>query len=209
MMIGLVLAANLAAGTYTYKTQYQGVDLGTSTLTVRSSGGSTEISEQTLGAYHGTSGNANATLTLDSDLTPVAYQARGSMAGNPIADSATITGDTAQITSAQGDRTSVQLTSEAKHFVVVDLGTTAGFLALPAQMQAWNDAPVCAVVPSFGQSITMTAAPASDAKPSGLRASDVGLTFQGHTPFTVWYDPATLIPDQIIIAAQGIVITRM
>ncbi len=208
-MIGLVLAANLVAGTYTYKTSYHGADLGTSTVTVTNSAGSMQISEQTSGAYSGTSGKANATLVLNADLTPASYKANGTMGGNPIADSATISGDTAQVTSAQGTSSSFKLTPGQTHFVLVDLGTVAGFVPLPAQMQAWNNASVCAVIPSFGQSIVITPdASTTPARPANVPATDTPLAFQGHTPFVVWYNPTTLVPDEIDIPSQTVQITR-
>lgn len=208
-MIGLVLAANLVAGTYTYKTTYQGSSLGTSTVTVSNTSGSMQISEQTSGSYSGTSGNANATLVLNPDLSPASYKASGTMGGSPIADSATISGDTAQVTSAQGTTASFKLTSGQKHFVVVDLGTMAGFVPLPAQMQAWSNASVCAVIPSFGQSVVISPdASTTPTRPAAVPATDSSLTFQGHTPFTVWYNPTTLVPDEIDIASQGVTITR-
>jgi hypothetical protein len=209
-MIGLLLAANLVAGTYTYKTTYHGTDLGTSTVTVTNNAGSMQISEQTSGSYSGTSGNANATLQLNSDMTPSSYKASGTMGGSPIADSATISGDTAQVTNAQGVSSSFKLTNGQKYFVVVDLGTVAGFIPLPAQMQAWNNASVCAVIPSFGQSIVISpgAAPAPTSRPANVPASDNGMTFTGHTPFTVWYNPTTLVPDEIDVPAQGVTIAR-
>ena len=207
-MIGLVLAANLVAGTYTYKTSYHGADLGTSTVTVTENSGATQISEQTSGSYSGTSGNANATLVLNSDLSPASYKATGTMGGSPIADSATISGDTAQVTNAQGASSTFKLTADQRHFVVVDLGTVAGFVALPAQMQAWKNPSVCAVIPSFGQSIAIAPDPSAPARPAKVPASDVAVSFAGHTPFTVWYNPTTLVPDEIDVASQGVAITR-
>ncbi len=208
-MIGLVLAANLVAGTYTYKTSYHGTSLGTSTVTVTNNAGATQINEQTSGSYSGTSGNANAILVLNSDLSPASYKASGTMGGAPIADSATISGDTAQVTNAQGTASTFKLTADQQHFVVVDLGTVAGFVALPAQMQAWKNASVCAVIPSFGQSIVI-APDSSNAptRPANVPASDVAMSFAGHTPFTVWYNPTTLVPDEIDVVSQGVAITR-
>ena len=208
-MIGLFLAANLVAGTYTYKTSYHGADLGTSTVTVTSNAGATQISERTSGAYSGTSGNANATLVLNADLTPASYKATGTMGGSPISDSATISGDTAQVTNAQGLNSSFKLTPGQTHFVLVDLGTVSGFVPLPAQMQAWNNASVCAVIPSFGQSIVITPdASTTPSRPANVPTGDTPLTFQGHTPFTVWYNPTTLVPDEIDIPSQTVQITR-
>jgi hypothetical protein len=209
-MIGLIFAASVAAGTYTYKTSYHGADLGTSKITVTNAGNTTQISEQTSGAYSGTAGTASATLVLDGDLSPTSYRATGNMGGNPISDSATLTADTAQVTNAQGATSSIRLDNGAKHFVVVDLGTLAGFLPLPAQMKAWNDPSVLAVIPSFGQSLPYAPqAAANQSRPAGVPAADVALVFAGHTPFTVWYDPTSLVPDEIDVPSQTLAIVRV
>lgn len=208
-MIGLILAASVAAGSYTYTTTYNGVNLGTSKVTVTSSPSSTQISEQTSGSYSGTSGNATATLVLGGDLSPATYRASGTMAGSPISDSATVSGDTVQVTNARGTTASFQLSNGAKHFIVVDLGTIAGFVPLPAQIKNWNDPSVLAVVPSFGQSLSISAQPAPTAtRPTGVPGVDIALAFSGNAPFTVWYDPSTLVPDKIEIPSQNVVITR-
>lgn len=207
-MIALLLAASVAAGSYTYKTTYNGVDLGTSKVTVANAPGSTQISEQTAGSYIGTSGSATATLVLNADLSPASYRASGTMGGNPISDSATVSGTTMAVTSARGTTASFHLVDGAKHFIVVDLGTVAGFVPLAAQIKTWNDSNVLAVVPSFGQSLSINVVADSDARPAGVPAADVALSFSGHAPFTLWYDPATLVPDRIEVPSQNVVITR-
>ncbi|HET9030858.1 MAG TPA: hypothetical protein VFN49_11860 [Candidatus Aquilonibacter sp.] len=209
-MIGLVLAATIGAGSYTYHASYHGADLGTSKITVTNTAGATQIAEQTSGAYSGASASGNATLVLNPDLSPSSYRASGTMAGNPIADSATVSGNTARVTNAQGASSSFTLTGGASHFVLVDLGTLAGFVALPAQMKAWNSPTVMAVIPSFGQSLTLQPeASVPQTRPSGVPAADVGMSFGGHTPFTMWYNPTTLIPDEIEIPSQSVVITKL
>ena len=115
----------------------------------------------------------------------------------------------ASVTNVHGQNSSFDLPTSAKHFVVVDIDDFAGYLPLPAQMRAWNNAAVLAVVPSIGQSITLTPdASKSGTRPSGVPATDVALTFGGQAPFTIWYDPATNVPDEIDVTAQGISVIR-
>lgn len=219
-MIAFVLAAQLAAaappraaaGTYTYATSYQGVSVGRSTVTVDSGG--TQISERVAGSYGATAANASATLALNPDLSPASYRATGTMGGNALNDAATVTNGIATVTSARGTNQSFRLTPPAAHFVVVDLGTLAGFVALPEQMKAWSDAPVLAVVPSFGQAIALTPGAATAASggavpPAGVPAADTALSFGGNVPFTMWYNPATLVPDAIVVPSQNISIKRV
>ena len=210
-MVGLLLIAQLqiAPGTYTYNATLGGTKVGTSTLTVKSVGASTEIDEQASGAVSGASATANATLMLGSDLSPLSYHLSATNDGSPLKDSATITAGTASVTNVHGATQSFDLLASTKHFVVVDLGTFAGFMPLAAQMRAWDNAAVLAVVPSLGQSVTLvpdTSAPAD--RPSGIPASDVGISFTGQAPFTIWYDPATNVPDEIDVTAQGLTVTR-
>ncbi len=204
-MIGLVLAAALANGTYTYKTTYNGADLGTSTVQVQNGG--TSITEHVQGTYLGTSGNANATLTLNPDLSPASYRASGTMGGHAMTDAATVANGVANVTTAQGQARNVALPAGVAHFVFVDLGTIAGFVALPEQMEAWKDAPVCAVLPSMGQSLQL--APQTAAATGGP-AGDVAVAFSNpQAPFTIWYNPATLVPDLISIPSQNLTVTRV
>lgn len=203
-MIGMILAASIAAGTYHYQTTYNGADLGLSTVTVQSGG--TTISEKTQGSYMGTNGNATATLSLNADLTPKSYAATGSMGNQPMNDAATVNGNTATITSAQGASKTVQLPAAAQHFVIVDLGSVAGFIALPEQIKTWNASNVCAVIPSLGQSLELpTLAPPTTGGPAG----DAALAFGGNAPFTIWYNAQTLVPDRIEVPSQNLTIARL
>lgn len=123
-------------------------------------------------------------------------------------DSATFNGSSANVTGVQGTQ-SFNLSGNAKHFVVVDLGTFAGFLALPAQMKAWNNSAVLAVVPSYGQSLAIVPdATLQPARPATVPAADVPLAFGGRVPFTVWYDPNTLVTDEVDVTSQGLSVTR-
>ncbi|HUA08839.1 MAG TPA: hypothetical protein VMA98_06140 [Candidatus Acidoferrales bacterium] len=207
-MVGLLLAAGLAAGTYTYTATIAGTNVGTSTLTVKNIGTTTEIDEHATGAISGESASANATLILGPDLGPLTYQLNATNDGSPIKDSATIQNSTANITNVHGQSQSFDLLGSTKHFVVVDLGTFAGFFPLPAQMRAWDDVAVLAVVPSLGQTVTLVPDATAATRPSTVPAADLPISFSGQAPFTIWYDPTTNVPDEIDVTAQGLVVTR-
>ena len=195
-------------GTYTYNASVNGQSVGSSVITVASNGSNTVLNEKGTGTAQGQAAASNATLTLGPDLSPTSYQASGSLGSQAMKDSATFSGTSANVTGMQGTQ-SFNLSGAAKHFVVVDLGTFAGFLALPAQMKAWNDTAVLAVVPSYGQSVALAPdATLQPARPASVPASDVPLAFGGHIPFTVWYDPNTLVTDEVDVASQGLSVTR-
>jgi hypothetical protein len=217
-MLGLLLASTLVAsapvtlapGTYTYTATLAGANVGHSTLTVTSVNGTTQISERASGAMSGQSASANASLTLGTNLDPTSYQLKGVNDGSPVTDAATVTGTTANVTNVHGKKQSFDLLSSTKHFVIVDFGTFAGFLPLPAQMRAWNNPVVLAVIPSLGQSVSLIPADATapPARPSTVPAADQSISFQGQAAFTIWYDPATNVPDEIDVTAQGLTVTR-
>ena len=208
-MLAMLLAAAIAPGTYTYNATLAGATVGTSTLVVKSVGASTEIDEKVTGTISGSDASANDTLVLGADLGPLTYQMNATQDGSPLKDSATIVNTTASITDVHGKSSSFDLLANTKHFVVADFGMFAGLLPLPAQMRAWDNQPVLVVVPMLGRSVPLAPdASARAQRPAGVPATDVALIFTGEAPFTIWYDPATLVPDEIDVTSQGLTVTR-
>ncbi len=201
-------APSITPGTYTYNALLNGQAVGTSVITVTQNGATTVINEKVTGAAQGTSGSGNATLTLGADLAPTAYQLEGNVGSQTMKDSATFNGNSASINGMQGSK-SFNLLGSTKHFAVIDLGSFAGFVALPAQMKAWNNTAVLALVPSYGQSLPLAPDPAQQpSRPTTVPAADAALSFGGHVPFTVWYDPSTMITDEIDVPSQSLSVTR-
>ncbi|HTZ55214.1 MAG TPA: hypothetical protein VMB20_09105 [Candidatus Acidoferrum sp.] len=208
-MLALLLATAIAPGTYTYNATLAGANVGTSTLVVKSVGTTTVIDEKVTGTISGSGASASDTLVLGADLGPLTYQMNAMQDGSPLKDSATIANATANITDVHGKSASFDLLANTKHFVVADFGLFAGLLPLPAQMRAWDDAPVLVVVPMLGRSVALAPdAGASAQRPASVPASDVALVFSGEAPFTIWYDPSTNVPDEIDVTAQGLTVTR-
>lgn len=208
-MLALLLATAIAPGTYTYNATLAGANVGTSTLVVKSVGTTTVIDEKVTGTISGSGASANDTLVLGADFGPLTYQMNATEDGSPLKDSVTIVNTTANIVDVHGKSGSFDLLATTKHFVVADFGAFAGLLPLPAQMRAWNNAPVLVVVPMLGRSVALAPdATATVQRPASVPATDVVLVFSGEAPFTIWYDPVTNVPDEIDVTAQGLTVTR-
>lgn len=208
-MLAILLAAAIAPGTYTYNASLAGANVGTSVLVVKSVGTSTEIDEKVTGTISGSGASASDTLVLGADLAPLTYQMNATEDGSPLKDSATIANTTMNVIDVHGKNASFDLSANTKHFVVADFGLFAGLLPLPAQMRAWDNAPVLVVVPMLGRSVALAPdATANAQRPASVPANDVALVFSGEAPFTIWYDPSTNVPDEIDVTSQGLTVTR-
>ena len=200
----------IAAGTYAYKVSVSGQNSGQSTIVVKRDGTTTQIEENTSGSYGNTAGQAKAVLNLGADLAPTTYTNAFSAGGYNGQLTATFTNAQATVNGGlSGGSKTFDLGAAAKHFVVLDGAELSGFIALPAEMQAWNNAPALAVFPLYGQTIALTPK-AADAKnrPASVSATDQGVSVDGPAPFTIWYDPATFVMDELDVPSQNFVVTR-
>jgi hypothetical protein len=198
---------SIPPGSYTYTATMAGKPVGTSTITV-SAGPPMTIQEQASGGTGAQGASGKATLTLGADLGPTAYSGDYTNAGTPMSVAVSVAGDTATIGKA-----TYPLTGSTKHFVIVEAGMTAGLFALPAQMQAWNNGAALMVVPMMAaMGGTLAIVPDSSlagTRPAGVPAADTALAIGGQFPFTIWYDPATNVPDEIDVPSQNVVVTRV
>jgi hypothetical protein len=80
-------------------------------------------------------------------------------------------------------------------------------------MQAWNNAPALVVVPAMAaMGGTLAIVPDNSlagARPAAVPAQDVALAIGGQFAFTIWYDPATYVPDEIDVPGQNVVVSRV
>lgn len=202
-------AQAITPGTYTYKSVINGKSVGTSTIVVKQTGAVTEIDEQTAGTINGVAASATATLDLNStDLSPTAYQGQYQGGGQSAKTSVTFDGTNAKAVTPAGNL-SFPLVRPATHFVVLDGALLAGFVALPAELRAWNNPSVTAIAPVYGQALTIAPDPSPNpTRPAAVPAADLVLSVPGPVAFTVWYDPSTNIADELDVPSQGIVVTR-
>jgi hypothetical protein len=200
----------LPAGTYAYVATLDGKESAKTSITiVRNADGTTTISEDGGGSFGGVTGTAKATLALAADgATPASYASHVLVGENVVDSSSTFRGDRATLDGLAGSQT-FSLTS-GQHFVVLDGGLLSGFIALPSQLAAWPAAPLQLLEPIYGQAAPLlTDSAAKPVRPAGVPAGDVALSVTGPVPLVEWYDPATMLLDQLIVPGkQTLVVTR-
>lgn len=213
-MLSLILAAAIATpvpadGTYTYVMSLNGAQVLKSAVTVkRDLAGNIVLNESGTGSLNGRSGSIRDTLTLNPALAPVGYSALASLADSRSMQSALAFKDGEATQSGDVTKT-YDLVADAKHFVVLDFGPFSGYFALPAQMQAWSDAPVVAIMPMYAQGMPITIDQTlKPDRPKTVPASDAQISVKNPVPFTVWYDPKTLVVDEMDVPTQGVSVTR-
>ncbi|HZY98683.1 MAG TPA: hypothetical protein VFE36_03850 [Candidatus Baltobacteraceae bacterium] len=218
MLATILLAALSGAtpavqpGTYEYTATYQGVQSGRSTVTARRDGDTTTIQESANGAINDVQVAAAVTLTLDTDLIPTIYNGSYDSGAAHAVITVTVGKTVATLTgtTTYGMPLTFPLKPPARHFVIIEPGLMAGLFGLPAQMQAWQYDPILAIAPSVAKSenfeLDTTAKPQ---RPDGVPAQDTQITFGGQLAFTIWYDPATYVPDAVVVPSQNAVLTRV
>lgn len=211
LIFTLALSTPLAppAGTYHYVTTMNGEKIASSAITVtRDTAGQIVLSETGSGTMNGQPGSIQDTLTLDPTLAPSGYQALASLADSKGMKAAlTFDGDQAKQT---GDVTKTySLAPDAKHFVLTDFGPFTGYFALPAQMQAWSNAPVVAIVPLYAHEIPIAVDPSLQPdRPANVPAADRQISVRKPIQLTIWYDPSTLLVDEMDVPAEGVNVKR-
>jgi hypothetical protein len=177
---------------------------------VKSGDAGPEIDETSNASFAGMQMAATATLVLGADLSPTRYSGSYQVTGQTQTVTAQLNATSASVTGGLGggNRT-LALDPQTHHFVVIEPALLAGLFALPAQLQAWGDASVTWVAPITGQAQLISKNPAPPARPAAVPAQDAEISMQGQIPFTIWYDPATLVPDEVIVPSQNAVLTRV
>jgi hypothetical protein len=196
-------------GAYAYQTVAQD-SVGTSSIVLKRVGAGVQITETTNGTIMGTAATAAATLTLNADLTPASYAGTYSGGGQNIQTIVTFSGAGASETFG-GTATAAPTTfalDGANHFAVIDGALVSGFAMLPAQFTAWANGSIEVVAPIYGRSATIAVTAGAGARPPHVPIVDVGLSVSGSVPFTEWYDPQTLILDEVDVPTQNVTITR-
>jgi hypothetical protein len=203
-----------APGTYSYNASLNGASAGSSKIVVtRDAGGAVTISETASGSVQGVDFSGTASYALNADLNPASYAGKYQIAGQSPTAGVTFGQNTATVNGPMnpgGHAQTFGLLGGTSHFAVVEPGLVAGLFALPAQMHVWNGASLTVIAPVYGRDQAL--APVSDtspARPAGVPAGDASLSFGGNLPFTIWYDPTTLVTDEIDVPSQHASVTRV
>ncbi|MGA8575639.1 MAG: hypothetical protein WB609_08165 [Candidatus Cybelea sp.] len=200
-----------AAGEYRYSASMAGQNIGGWSISVRDRDGGMQIDETSSASFAGMQMSATASLALGADLAPVSYIGNYRMAGQNPSVSVTLTSSAATVAGAMTTAPQrVALAANTRHFVVVEPGLLAGIFALPAQLAAWKESSVTWITPATAQNQALTVNSALPAqRPPAVPAQDAVLSVQRPIVVTIWYDPATFVPDQIVVPSQNAVLTRV
>jgi hypothetical protein len=209
-----VLAATAAPaapadGAYTYTLSVGGVPAGKTTIDLAHIPGGIQLTESASANYGGADFAGSATLNLNANLAPTSYAAIYSPPGRTIHAALAFNGNTANETGDSGSQ-AFTLGANTKNFAVLDGTLFAGFFMLPAQLHAWNTQAVTAVSPMFGHGAAMAVDAALKAdRPKEVPAADVPLSVSDPVAFTLWYDPATLVVDELVVPQQDATYARL
>ncbi len=213
-MLPVILAAAAsvqapADGTYAYVMSMNGAQIGRSAVTVtRDRTGNVVLSETASGDMNGRSGSIDDVLTLDSTLSPLHYLANASIADSRNMKT-TLTFKGGQATQGGDVHKTYDLAANAKHFVVFDFGPFTGYFAFPAQMRAWNDVPVTAIIPMYAQGMPISIDRSLKVeRPKSVPQADVPITVATPVQLTLWYDPKTLVVDELDVPVEGVQVVR-
>ena len=200
-----------ASGTYRYTASMSGQPIGSWSVTVATGTNQTTIDENSNASVMGIQLNATASLVLGPDLAPLRYGGQYRTSTQAPSVSVALTPNSATAVGAMTSQPQqLTLAANTQRFVVIEPGLLAGLFALPAQMAAWKDPTVTWITPATAQAQPLSASTSSSsARPAGLPAQEAVLSIDHPIAVTIWYDPATLVPDEISVPSQNAVLTRV
>jgi hypothetical protein len=216
-MLTTILLAAVAAtslfpppATYRYAASLGGQPIGTWSVTVKAQQPGTEIDERSSASFAGMQLAATATLTLGANLAPTQYDGSYRAPGQNPTVGVTLTPSAATVSGTLTSQPQqLALVPNTDHFVVIEPGLLAGLFALPAQLATWKESQVTWITPTSARAQSLTVGPSTAAvRPAGIPAADVVLSIAQPIAVTIWYDPATLVPDEISVPSQSAVLTR-
>jgi hypothetical protein len=198
-------------GIYTYAETFQGKPAGTTTITVKRDASNITASENASIAAMGHAVSGVVTVTLGAaTLAPANYDATYTVTDGPTVHAkVAFNGTTANETNDIVGNKTFDLGTNLKGFSIIDAGFMAGTLFLPAQIALAHGAALDGVVPSFGVSLPLTADVAlKPDRPSAVPANDAVVAFSGQQAFSVWYDPTTMVVDEVDVPSQQSTVIR-
>ncbi|HEV3090810.1 MAG TPA: hypothetical protein VGX91_05115 [Candidatus Cybelea sp.] len=214
-MLAAWLVAAVAAfppsGTYNYDAALNGSPVGRWSVAVKSGQNGSEVDETSTATLAGLALSAQAALVLDVNLAPASYAGHYRTPGQSPNVSVSLTPQSATVAGAfNAQPQQVALQNETRHFVVIEPGLLAGLFVLPAQLAAWKEQSVTWITPTTAQVHVLEVAVASPPpRPNAVPAGDNVLSIAQPIAVTIWYDPSTLVPDEIEVPSQAAVLTRV
>ena len=197
-----------APGIYRYEVVSGAKTIGKNELNVRRTALGTKIEES--GSAHLETGDSSAksSMLLDQNLNIAAYDASYTSLEQTMKTVVTIAGREATMV-AGTDKRIIALGGSSKGFVILDAALVSGFFALPAQMRVRANGDATVLIPGTGASAFIDVIPEDrPARPPEVPQSDESLSFAGELPFVEWFDPRSLVVDEISLPGQNVTIHR-
>lgn len=211
---GPALAAETPAtppdGTYAYTLEQAGQKFGTSSVTVKHDAVDVSVHEIESRA------SLTSSYTSDETVDPVALAPTSYSVTFPINAQVVVTGHLAfgpggsslTVDGTSGS-TDLRLQQGTTRQIVLDGSLISGFLLLPSQAKAQSLSSFTVVSAMATQSsLAQIDTSAGPARPSDVPAQDTSLAVTGSVNFVEWYDPQTMVVDEIDVPGQQVVITR-
>jgi len=200
-------------GVYAFVVMRAGQKSGDSTVTVKRVGASITVHE--LETFVGVTDTVDETLE-PNDLLPTSYLSSFPLTSEVgvTAHLAFYTGGAKETVDGTSGETDFHLETGTTRLVVVDGAMMAGFLFLPAQIKSLSLSTFTALSPSRADTYACTVDRAANpTRPDSLPATDVSVTVNGTSPagnvrFVEWYDPQTMVVDEVDVPAEQVTITR-
>jgi hypothetical protein len=216
MLAAMLLAAMNATAfpapaTYRYTGSMGGEKIGSWAISVTQNDAMGPVLAETSSAsIFGMPLSATASLILGPDFAPTKYDGSYKTPNENPTVSVALTPTSATVVSTLANQPrQIALGANTHHFVVIEPGLMAGLFALPAQLGAWKDSSVTWITPTTAQAESLTTTPSTPPRPAGIAAQDAAIAIDAPIAVTIWYDPNTLVPDEIIVPSQNAVLTRV
>jgi len=154
--------------------------------------------------------------TVDETLDPVGLVPTSYAVTFPINAQVTVTahltfdlGGAHESVDGTTGSTDLRLEPGTKNQVVIDAALMSGFLMLPAQAKAQSLTTFTSLAPTSTTALSLKVDPAATpARPAGVPARDASLSIEGSVNFIEWYDPSSMVVDEVDVPAQLVTISR-
>jgi hypothetical protein len=210
------LPASPPDGSYAYAIFQNGAKIGSTSVTVtRSAGAVTSHESETI---TGGDGALTVDQTLDpASLSPTSYVTTPCRLNAQVAVTARLTFDSNgadETVDGTAGATHFPFESGTSHLYLLDGAFMTGFLFLPAQTKAQSLTSFTGLAACSAVSLAYTVGGSAGDRPQSVPAADAGLAFStkmNNTPvaFVEWYDPQSMVVDEVDVAAEHVTITRL
>ncbi|GAC1360276.1 MAG: hypothetical protein NVSMB31_20440 [Vulcanimicrobiaceae bacterium] len=196
------------AAVYRYDAYISGRIAGKSSITMSGYNAGVKLEERSDARTPTGSSSAVSVMQLDAQLKPALYRASFMVLDEKMDVSVTFADRVATVAAGSDTRT-FPLGGSSKLFAIIDSSLVSGFFMLPAQMNALANADSTVLTPGSGGTGFLTVIGGDrPSRPSDVPAEDASISFAGDAPFIEWYNPKTLVVDQVLAPGQSLILKR-